>query len=278
LHGKYNEVNNGSHLLPDPKCTCSRFGFPGEYPGTFLFLFRSANWMTCIEHEKENILFDIVPWCSLLVIQKLWSLSMFQTILHVVCLSPSLPHQNSSISTWPIHQTKYSLWNINNCGAGRLGQEKRYMHINVHTLKWTLFHICEPSGGGIYLPILRVPSVNFQNLPPVKKIKYQKILTYILRSIFLKIPHLELPRWGKTLRDTNGHNIPFMQCGVFLYCQTLIINGHLHNKIVLSVHFVITCIVETINLQVILYLVGWGGQMVFKVLELLYNQTELLTM
>jgi hypothetical protein len=25
--------------LPDPKCTCSRFGFPGEYPGTFLFLF-----------------------------------------------------------------------------------------------------------------------------------------------------------------------------------------------------------------------------------------------
>jgi hypothetical protein len=22
---------------------------------------RSANWMTCIEHEKENILFGIVP-------------------------------------------------------------------------------------------------------------------------------------------------------------------------------------------------------------------------
>ena len=41
---------------------------------------RSANWMTCIEHEKENILFGIFPWCSLLVIQKLWSLSMFQTI------------------------------------------------------------------------------------------------------------------------------------------------------------------------------------------------------
>jgi hypothetical protein len=47
---------------------------------------RSANWMTCIEHEKENILFGIVPWCSLLVIQKLWSLSMFQTIF--------LPHQH----------------------------------------------------------------------------------------------------------------------------------------------------------------------------------------
>jgi hypothetical protein len=57
--------------------------------------------MTCIEYEKENIPFGIVPWCSLLVIQKLWSHSMFQTILHV-CVS--LP-----------------------------GQEKRYMHINVHT-------------------------------------------------------------------------------------------------------------------------------------------------
>ena len=54
-----------------------------------------------------------------------------------------------------------------------------------------MIHTCEPSGGSIFLPILRVPSVppvNFQNLPPVKKIKYKKILTYILRSIFLEIP------------------------------------------------------------------------------------------
>ena len=53
-------------------------------------------------------------------------------------------------------------------------------------------HTCEPSCGNIFLPILRVPSVppiNFQNLPPVKKIKYNKILTYILRSIFLEIPY-----------------------------------------------------------------------------------------
>ena len=44
----------------------------------------------------------------------------------------------------------------------------------------------------MFLPILRVPSVppvNFQNLPPMKKIEYKKILTYILRSIFLEIPH-----------------------------------------------------------------------------------------
>jgi hypothetical protein len=120
------------------------------------------------------------------------------------------------------------------------------------------FNTCEPSGGSIFLPILRVPSVpsvNFQNLPPWKKSstikswhtlkcsrrkvhmydthtnkhtkkqkfetkrsnianlnihwlswhqKYNKILTYILRSIFLEIPHLELPRWWKTPRDTNG--------------------------------------------------------------------------
>ena len=38
-------------------------------------------------------------------------------------------------------------------------------------------HTCEPSGGSIFLPILRVPPVNFQNLPPVKKfIQVQKNL------------------------------------------------------------------------------------------------------
>jgi hypothetical protein len=34
--------------------------------------------------------------------------------------------------------------------------------------------------------------------------KYYKILTYILQSIFLEIPHLELLRWRKTQRNTNG--------------------------------------------------------------------------
>ena len=38
----------------------------------------------------------------------------------------------TTIYLW--YQPKYSRWNINNCGAGTLGQEKRYMHINVHTL------------------------------------------------------------------------------------------------------------------------------------------------
>ena len=43
--------------------------------------------------------------------------------------------------------------------------------------------------------------------PPNKNIKYNKILTYILRSIFLEIPHLELPRWWKMLRETNGKGV-----------------------------------------------------------------------
>jgi hypothetical protein len=42
-----------------------------------------------------------------------------------------------------VNQFKYSRWNINNCGAGTLGQEKRYMHINVHTLT----HIYMRGGG-----------------------------------------------------------------------------------------------------------------------------------
>ena len=40
--------------------------------------------------RKKIFLLASVPWCSLLVIQKLWSLSMFQTILHV-CVSLTFP-------------------------------------------------------------------------------------------------------------------------------------------------------------------------------------------
>jgi hypothetical protein len=49
----------------------------------------------------------------------------------------------------------YSLWNINNCGAGTLGQEKRYMHINVHTLTHIYMR-----GGGIYNVIYIFTFVN----------------------------------------------------------------------------------------------------------------------
>ena len=55
--------------------------------------------------------------------------------------------------------------------------------------------------GDINLPHTPFPPSRY---PPNKKIKYNEILTYILRSIFLEIPHLELPRWWKTPRDTNG--------------------------------------------------------------------------
>jgi hypothetical protein len=50
-----------------------------------------------------------------------------------------------------------------------------------------LLHTCEPSGGSIFLPILRVPSfppVNFQNLPPMKKIKYNKKCAHTSNIIF----------------------------------------------------------------------------------------------
>ena len=50
--------------------------------------------------------------------------------------------------------------------------------------KSLIFRIDWVSGAGdINLP---------HDLPWTKKIKYNKILTYILRSIFLEIPHLEL--------------------------------------------------------------------------------------
>jgi hypothetical protein len=48
------------------------------------------------------------------------------------------------------------------------------------------------------------PAEHIMVICDIDKIKYNKILTYILRSIFLEIPHLELLRWRKTLRDTNG--------------------------------------------------------------------------
>ena len=58
--------------------------------------------------------------------------------------------------------------------------------------------------GDINLPHTPFPPAES---PPNKKIKYNQILTYILRSIFLEIPHLELPRWWKTPRDTNGKGV-----------------------------------------------------------------------
>ena len=63
--------------------------------------------------------------------------------------------------------------------------------------------------GDINLPHTSFPPARY---PPNKKIKYNKILTYILRSIFLEIPHLELPRWWKTARDTNVNDIRLLIC------------------------------------------------------------------
>ena len=94
--------------------------------GRFVYL---TNWMTCIEHEKENILFGIVPWCLLLVIQKLWSLSMFQTIF--------LLHQNSSISTWPVctgHKYDFIPFSIDSRCLLQIGDESpdKYVYVLSH--------------------------------------------------------------------------------------------------------------------------------------------------
>ena len=53
-------------------------------------------------------------------------------------------------------------------------------------------------------PDFEGPSRQLSKSSTREKNKVQKILTYILRSIFLEIPHLELPRWRKTPKDTNG--------------------------------------------------------------------------
>ena len=63
--------------------------------------------------------------------------------------------------------------------------------------------------GEINLPHTPFPPTRY---PPNKKIKYNKILTYILRSIFLEIPHLELPGWWKMPRNTNVNDIRLLIC------------------------------------------------------------------
>jgi hypothetical protein len=114
----------------------------------------------------------------------------------------------TAVKTAEIDEQKKNIYKILLINMTQSCQIKQiYISLSSCVYWITLVHTCEPSGGSIFLPILRVPSVppvNFQNLPPVKKIKYNKILTYILRSIFLEIPHSELPRWRKTRRDTNG--------------------------------------------------------------------------
>ena len=83
--------------------------------------------------------------------------------------------------------------------------------VNPPPLRWSLPHKSLISrmdwvscAGDINLPHTLFP---LALSPPNKKIKYNKILTYILRLIFLEILHLELPRWWKTPIDTNGKGV-----------------------------------------------------------------------
>ena len=117
-----------------------------------------------------------------------------------------LNKHNTVMSVWmrtmwrQFRTSKKSCWKCEHTNS-KLKMRKAKQEKNV--VIQLLLHTCEPSGGSI-LRVPSVPPVNFQNLPPMKKIKYNKILTYILRSIFLEIPHLELLCWRKTPRDTNG--------------------------------------------------------------------------
>ena len=66
---------------------------------------------------------------------KLFGFPIFRFWAYLMKVIPETRHvHNYDWYTTTIHQTKYSRWNNNNCGADTLGQEKRYIHINVHTL------------------------------------------------------------------------------------------------------------------------------------------------
>ena len=69
-----------------------------------------------------------------------------------------------------------------------LAQHADYaQHLSVYAVSCTV-HTCEPSGGNIFLPILRVPPVNFQNLPPWKKSSTIKSWPTFCDQYFWKFP------------------------------------------------------------------------------------------
>ena len=81
---------------------------------------------------------------------------------------------------------------------------QKFCKISVGTVLF--LHVNLPAGAFFSRFWGSLPSLpsTFKIFRPWKKSSTKKILTYILRSIFLEIPHLELPRWRNTPRDTNG--------------------------------------------------------------------------
>jgi hypothetical protein len=98
-------------------------------------------WITSSEHQIIDIsprIFKLIYSCCVSIIivicicppgALIWLINLF---LFLFLFINGI--NNYDWYTTTIYQPKYSRWNINNCGAGTLGQEKRYMHINVHTL------------------------------------------------------------------------------------------------------------------------------------------------
>ena len=93
-----------------------------------------------------------------------------------------------------LHMLNHANWFcISNWNSEYL-KKKQFIHVNLPAgVFFSRFWGSLPS----------LPST-FKIFRPWKKSSTKKILTYILRLIFLEIPHLELPCWWKMQRDTNG--------------------------------------------------------------------------
>ena len=71
--------------------------------------------------------------------------------------------------TTTIHQTKYSRRGINNCGAGTLGQEKRYAHKRTHTYSHIYNDEKWKKGIKSYLCLVQTGHVDIEEFPCGRK-------------------------------------------------------------------------------------------------------------
>jgi hypothetical protein len=122
---------------------------------------------------------------------------------------PNLPVKVSNRSITGYHLNTFTIRIFRRFSSAREFQIKKWQQtipVNPPPFRRSLISRMDwfSCAGDINLPHTPFPPARF---PLNKKIKYNKILTYILRSIFLEIPHLELPRWWKTPRDTNGKGV-----------------------------------------------------------------------
>ena len=131
---------------------------------------------------------------------------------------PSVNFQNlppvkksSTIKSWPTfcdqYFWKFPIWN------SRTDEKRREIRMVKVNVIFMTFSSCTISPSTKkFSPNFEGPFRQLSKSSAREKIKYNKILTYILRSIFLEIPHLELLCWRKTPRDTNGKG----ECHIYM--------------------------------------------------------------